>query len=1366
MIETASEATGIGIAKKLTGKQLGNKGAVAIGFRWHDTPLCFIGSHLAARPERVEKRNDNYRQIIEKLSLKMGQDFCVGGSGKKRAPQLTHVFEHLFWLGDLNYRLDHMFSHAVNLVSAGDWNGLAAADQLRREIRDGRSFAEFKEGPLNTCPSYRWEKDEHAFSNKRGQSPSYTDRILWRSMPGMQQDITTLARFRTHVEIQGSDHRPVSSGFQLQLRLPYVPLPGPVPDLFFVSGSWARPHILRSKPYLKITDVKLTMHGGAGESIPNDAYLAFHSRVLETEVISDCAKIRRVSTDIQEDALEVEAKSIIDASGCTSKMYTGANLVGESGKDASTVGSSGEFRDGEDGSSSPVRSTGSENAMQQCPYECRWAVDGSYIHPELPLLMPFLWDPRYLATQHLTVVVHASGDAQQTLAQISKAAGSSRGNNNKRFKHSLPGASTDQLRGKRSTKDLYGGGPDSHRTLEKHSSHHRVTQAVDDSLGQMNVSLRECVRVADKKVGVKFTHFVVMSGAVVGELSGYIQFVPGTLVGEINDNASESGNSGTIDHGGSKTGGAESKTVRRSHGNEKNDPNNFNHQNSMEEQVGGHAAEQWLEESVVHNGWLHKRGQNWHSWHSRWFVLSVDRERLMYFKQEHNASDFHGVSSSSSLLGEIQLKGARVVDREEAAVAAKKKHIYRFSVVTPARELHLAAHDRSCKEKWISILRNTISIINIGHARHGGSLKSRIRNNRNISMSMDTAMLSQRQLDKMFPTEKTAVTVVQGRRKSRQLLAKKSSNTDLLLETNTLLTRGLLENDIMVELGKKYGVGEAERVRGTVQNLVEARNLELKLKHTQKKQKKRPTNFRVPHITKPLPKPPSSPRSLPPHLSKSPPPSRIPPNVPPPPLNLSTVVGNNNDNNNNYAHHQFPIPLPCTPSIPPPPSLTYIPDIPGPPSSPLNIPPPPALPGPPPLLTVHTSVPLVLAKSSAPSSSLQSKPPIQRKRPPSLSLKPTSSLRAIMTPKLKTVTPRPLPPKPEPPSDIVLPSSAPLVLSNEEEDTDDEHDLPPGLSFNHLDLQSNTEISVFRPTTRAILNNMLSSDEDDEEDVVVVLQDEMSDEMLSQIIGEENNSIGKKATPKENDVTTKHELMMREKERVLPLTITAEVPEVKVEAEMPLTTNASTLTEVATVAEEEATVAAEAAKVAEVAGIVEVATSAEVATLPAAEKLPSSTGSSKVSLRVAKKQKKGLLSDELKEKFSTVVNGKSTGINLTNWATGVYKSKNRLVFGTSGCGYAEMKQHLKKDNTVFGLLRCEISRGIGSLKDVTILIMSIGENVGGVQRGKASVHATEIKNSFGGVVQLIHTVTHMEDLEVDQVRKKVLGFYKANKLKL
>ena len=50
-------------------------------------------------------------------------------------------------------------------------------------------------------------------------------------------------------------------------------------------------------------------------------------------------------------------------------------------------------------------------------------------------------------------------------------------------------------------------------------------------------------------------------------------------------------------------------------------------------------------------------------------------------------------------------------------MAAKKKHVYRFSVVTKGRELHLAAPDRQAKEQWMRVLRNSISIINIGQQR-------------------------------------------------------------------------------------------------------------------------------------------------------------------------------------------------------------------------------------------------------------------------------------------------------------------------------------------------------------------------------------------------------------------------------------------------------------------------------------------------------------------------------------------------------------------------------------------------------------------------------------------------------------------------
>ena len=48
---------------------VGNKGAVAISLHVRDSSLCFIGSHLAARPERVEERNANFADVLQYLRL-------------------------------------------------------------------------------------------------------------------------------------------------------------------------------------------------------------------------------------------------------------------------------------------------------------------------------------------------------------------------------------------------------------------------------------------------------------------------------------------------------------------------------------------------------------------------------------------------------------------------------------------------------------------------------------------------------------------------------------------------------------------------------------------------------------------------------------------------------------------------------------------------------------------------------------------------------------------------------------------------------------------------------------------------------------------------------------------------------------------------------------------------------------------------------------------------------------------------------------------------------------------------------------------------------------------------------------------------
>lgn len=73
-----------------------NKGGVGISLRVDDTHMAFISSHLAAHQGKVAQRNADVAEISANLHL--------AGAAAKGA-DLTTAFHHLFWMGDLNYRL-------------------------------------------------------------------------------------------------------------------------------------------------------------------------------------------------------------------------------------------------------------------------------------------------------------------------------------------------------------------------------------------------------------------------------------------------------------------------------------------------------------------------------------------------------------------------------------------------------------------------------------------------------------------------------------------------------------------------------------------------------------------------------------------------------------------------------------------------------------------------------------------------------------------------------------------------------------------------------------------------------------------------------------------------------------------------------------------------------------------------------------------------------------------------------------------------------------------------------------------------------------------------------------------------------------
>eukprot|EP00105_Crassostrea_gigas_P035660 XP_019919808.1 PREDICTED: phosphatidylinositol 3,4,5-trisphosphate 5-phosphatase 2 isoform X4 [Crassostrea gigas] len=198
---------------------LGNKGAVGISFYFKGTSFCFVNCHLTSGDERNERRNQNYRDIIKGLSL-----------GQKHLGlfDVLNQFNHLFWLGDLNYRVEDNIGTILEKLENRDIDYLLTKDQLKKSQREKKGFCGFSEEEISFMPTYRlprsqieykydWRKQKK--TGERINAPSWCDRVLWRSYPGTY--IENLA-YGCADKVLGSDHRPVFSSFNVGVTSDFV----------------------------------------------------------------------------------------------------------------------------------------------------------------------------------------------------------------------------------------------------------------------------------------------------------------------------------------------------------------------------------------------------------------------------------------------------------------------------------------------------------------------------------------------------------------------------------------------------------------------------------------------------------------------------------------------------------------------------------------------------------------------------------------------------------------------------------------------------------------------------------------------------------------------------------------------------------------------------------------------------------------------------------------------------------------------------------------------------------------------------------------------------------------------------------------
>ncbi|KAL6064788.1 inositol polyphosphate 5-phosphatase [Balamuthia mandrillaris] len=163
-IEKEKEATGIA-------NVVGNKGGIGVSFSFFETSLCFVGCHLAAHHEMIDARNKDFHHLMRGLRL-------------GRYPGDLHTqFDHLFFVGDLNYRINLDREDVMRLIEDKDWQKLYEKDQLKEQRELGKVFNGFQEGDIVFPPTYRYTRGDRTYNPEKGRIPSYTDRILWRSLP-------------------------------------------------------------------------------------------------------------------------------------------------------------------------------------------------------------------------------------------------------------------------------------------------------------------------------------------------------------------------------------------------------------------------------------------------------------------------------------------------------------------------------------------------------------------------------------------------------------------------------------------------------------------------------------------------------------------------------------------------------------------------------------------------------------------------------------------------------------------------------------------------------------------------------------------------------------------------------------------------------------------------------------------------------------------------------------------------------------------------------------------------------------------------------------------------------------------------------
>jgi len=233
-VECKAENTGLG-------QILANKGGILATLTMRGTRLCFMSAHLAAHEgeEYYKARNTSLVQILSEAKV----------GPKPQILDSTFYGHHSFVCGDLNYRVklpgiqnedplktdnededteqedeeskkelkkkqhELHVKRVLELIEKKDWKTLNDSDELSIGLKKKECLAGFQTPYCNFSPTFKLLR-EPGFKYNVQRTPSYTDRILWKSLDGLGKNLKNLTYHPCPGYIT-SDHKPIRGAFEI-----------------------------------------------------------------------------------------------------------------------------------------------------------------------------------------------------------------------------------------------------------------------------------------------------------------------------------------------------------------------------------------------------------------------------------------------------------------------------------------------------------------------------------------------------------------------------------------------------------------------------------------------------------------------------------------------------------------------------------------------------------------------------------------------------------------------------------------------------------------------------------------------------------------------------------------------------------------------------------------------------------------------------------------------------------------------------------------------------------------------------------------------------------------------------------------------